>query len=159
MKREIKTGLNPQRNWALESWEKAAFIVVFCCISTSIRAQEERPIPSAISIEEKEENRIICMVEAPPEFIGGSKAMFKFLADNLHFTSDSTGIDGTIYVGFIVETDGSVSDVTIKRGLKSIAGEEAMRVVKLMSGKWKCGYQNGKPARVRFTLPIKIHLE
>jgi hypothetical protein len=59
----------------------------------------------------------------------------------------------------MVETDGTISEVTIKRGLKNVANEEAMRVVKLMSGKWKCGYQNGKPARIRFTLPIKIHLE
>jgi hypothetical protein len=161
MKKEIKREINFNENWALKSSKKAVFILAFCCISTFMKAQEERPIPVENPEEsnKKDDVRCILVIEPTPEFIGGSKAMFKFLNENLHFTSDSTGIDGTIYIGFMVEIDGSISDVTIKRGLKNVVNEEALRVAKLMSGKWKCGYQNGKPARVYYTIPIKIHLE
>ena len=157
MKKEIKTVFNCVKNWQLN----LLFMLVFCIITMPIKAQEERPLRFENSDESKKKDNFICTLvsEPSPEFIGGSKAMFKFLSENLHFTSDSTRIPRTIYVGFVVETDGSISEVTIRRGSTNAANEEAMRVVKLMSGKWKCGYQNGKPARVRFTLPIKFCLE
>jgi Gram-negative bacterial TonB protein C-terminal len=162
MKKEIKAISVYALKSASNLWIKATSMLAFSLFSMPIKAQQERPIPLANTVEstQKKDNFLCIYVSEPaPEFIGGSKALFKFLGENLHFTSDSTGTDETIYVGFVVETDGSISDVTIKRGLGNAANEEAVRVVKLMSGHWKCAIQNGKPVSVRFTLPIKIHLE
>ena len=68
-----------------------------------------------------------------------------------------SGITGTVYVQFVVEANGSISNVKLARGIGGGCDEEAMRVVKAMP-KWKPGKQNGRPVRVSFTLPIKFLL-
>lgn len=98
------------------------------------------------------------VAESQPEFIGGPKAMFQFLSDNLKFPKGVCG-EGTVFVRFIVNFDGSLSDIHIKRGV-NIFNEEALRVVQLMSvGMWKGAKQNGKPTTVAYTIPIKFRLE
>lgn len=101
----------------------------------------------------------ILLVEPNPEFIGGTKAMYQFLGENIKYPQTCRNIDGTVYVGFVVNTDGSITDVKVKRGVHADIDSEAVRVVQLMSGKWKPGMQNGKPARVSFLLPMKFRLE
>jgi Gram-negative bacterial TonB protein C-terminal len=98
------------------------------------------------------------VAETQPEFIGGQIAMFQFLSDNLKWPKDVCG-EGTVYVGFVVNFDGSLSDIHVKRGIH-IFNEEALRVVKLMSvGMWKGAKQSGKPTKVAYTIPIKFKLE
>jgi TonB family protein len=106
-------------------------------------------------------NKYICIliIEPNPEFIGGPKAMFQFLSENITYPKTARHVEGTVYTGFVVNKDGSLTDVKVKRGVHPDIDSEAVRVVKLMSGKWKAGIQNGKPARVAFTLPIKFRLE
>jgi hypothetical protein len=140
---------------------KATALMAFSLLATGVQAQDDEkrvPIPSIHGDPPKERDLIICPVEKQPEFIGGHKAMFKFLSDNIHYPNNIDNFYGTLYIGFVVETDGTLSDVSIKRGIKPM-DEEAIHVVKLMSGKWTCGYQNGKPVRVAYTIPIKICLE
>ena len=101
----------------------------------------------------------ILLVEPNPEFIGGTKAMFEFLKENLKYPKNARDCEGTVYVGFVVKTDGNLTDVNVKRGLHPDIDDEAVRVVKMMSGKWKPGMQSGKPISVAYTIPIKFRLE
>ncbi len=102
---------------------------------------------------------IFTVVEDMPQYPGGDEARIKFLIDNMRYpqTAKDNGIQGTVYITFIVETDGSVSDVKVLRGMGSGLEEEAMRVVKLMP-KWKPGMQSGKAVRVQYNMPIRFTL-
>ena len=95
-----------------------------------------------------------------PRFEGGQTALFKFLSDNF-ILPDSTrhNFEGKIYVGFTVKKDGELTGIEVKRGLSKELNEEAIRVVKLTSGKWKPGIDNGVPKNMSYTIPIKIRLE
>lgn len=86
--------------------------------------------------------------------------MMKFLGSNIQYPAEAKakGVEGLVVLQFIVETDGSISDVTIVKKLGNGTDEEAARVVKLTSGKWKAGAQNGEPVRVRYTLPVRFAL-
>ena len=142
---------------------KAATLLALSLIPTALSAQEEQqrvPIPTVLTEEKPSEKEIIfgIIIEQQPEFIGGQKAMFKFLADNICYPND-TCTEGTVYVRFVVNIDGTFTNVEVKRGFAKSFDEEALRVVKLMSGKWKGGYQGGKPAKVTYILPIKFKLE
>jgi protein TonB len=112
---------------------------------------------SAIAQNSSEE--IFSVVEAAPTFVGGDEARIKFISKNLKYPSAAIdqNIQGTVYVSFVVETDGSITNVTLKRDIGGGCGEEAMRVVKLMP-KWNPGKQKGKFVRVQFILPIKFIL-
>ena len=98
--------------------------------------------------------------EVNPDFEGGPRAMFQFLADNIQYPKKSrrNGEEGIVYVGFVIDKTGDVVDVKVKRGVSPLIDEEAMRVVKLMP-KWKAGKQDGAFVRVAFTLPIKFALQ
>jgi TonB family protein len=97
--------------------------------------------------------------EQMPEFEGGQKEMFQFLMKNVKYPKDAreNGVEGTVYVGFVVSKTGEIEDVKIRRGFK-LLNEEAIRVVKLMP-KWKAGKQDGELVSVSYTLPIKFKLE
>jgi periplasmic protein TonB len=140
------------------------FLFLFSINSIQINAQNVE-MPLQVYDPEKDvknKDNFICIltIEPIPEFIGGSKEMFEFLRTNICYPDSARvkGIDGTIYVGFTVEIDGTLTNIRIKRG-KNELNEESLRVVRLMSGKWKAGIQNGKPISTNFTLPIKFHLE
>jgi len=86
--------------------------------------------------------------------------MMNFLANNLTYPEQARRqkIEGRVFVNFVVEKDGSVSNVKILRGIGAGCDEEAKRVVELMP-KWTPGYQRGQAVRVSFNLPIKFALE
>ena len=81
------------------------------------------------------------------------------MVDNLSYPQEALdeGIQGTVYVSFIVEKDGSISHIKVLRDIGGGCGEEAMRVVALMP-KWEPGTQRGKPVRVQFNMPVKFTL-
>jgi TonB family protein len=99
-------------------------------------------------------------VEQMPQFAGGEGAMLQFLGSNIQYPSDAKakGVEGLVVLGFVVETDGTISELQTIKSLGHGTDEEAMRVVKLTSGKWTPGRQNGKVLRVRYTLPIRFAL-
>jgi TonB family protein len=105
--------------------------------------------------------RVFNVVDKLPEFKGGQMQMFRFLANNIKYPkyARGNGIEGTIYIGFVVEKNGILSNINIKRGVSDDCNEEALRVLKLMQGKWDAGSFNGQKVRVAFTLPIKFKLE
>ena len=100
------------------------------------------------------------IVEEMPRFPGGDEAMFKFIAKNVQYPKEAKDkeIQGRVFLSFVVEKDGSVSNVEVKRGIGGGCDEEAVRVVKAMP-KWKPGKQEGKPVRVSFTLPFNFKLD
>lgn len=93
-----------------------------------------------------------------PIYPGGIEKMFEFIADNLHWPGDDDScIQGRVVVSFIVEKDGSLTDVKVVRSLDPSFDKEAVRIVKSMP-KWESGMWNGKPARVKFIVPIRFRL-
>lgn len=99
-------------------------------------------------------------VENQPEFTGGETELFKYLAANLKYprAAVEANIQGTVYITFIVEENGSISNVIPARTIGGGCDEEAVRVIKNMP-RWKPGKQYGRPVRVRFNIPVKFSLE
>ncbi len=95
------------------------------------------------------------IVEQMPEFPGGEEKLFEYLGTNIKYPSMAreNGIMGTVYITFVVEGNGEVTEVKKLRGIGGGCDEEAMRVVKAMPS-WKPGRQNGKLVRVEYNLPI-----
>lgn len=108
----------------------------------------------------EESETAFTLVEEMPSFPGGETARNKFLAENVVYPQLATesGIEGTVYVSFIVDTKGNITEVKVLRGIGGGCDEEALRVIKLMP-RWKPGRQNGKFVRVLFNMPIyfKLH--
>jgi protein TonB len=117
------------------------------------------PVMKQVEEEEVEEQQIFMVVENAPAFPGGDGARMKFLQDNIKYPqmARDSGIQGTVYVTFVVERNGNVTDVKILRGIGGGCDEEAVRVVQNMP-KWEPGKQRGKPVRVQFNMPIKFTL-
>jgi protein TonB len=101
-------------------------------------------------------------VEEMPGFPGGEEALFKYLGKNINYPAmeKDAGISGTVYVYFVINKEGRVSNTEIKRGVKGGPGldKEALRVISNMPA-WSVGKQNGRPAAVQFTLPVKFVLK
>ncbi len=99
-------------------------------------------------------------VDIMPTFKGGEDAMFKFLSDHIVYPqmAKETNISGTVGVTFVVEKDGSITNIALLNDIGGSCGEEAMRVVKMMP-RWNGGRQNNIPVRVQFVLPVKFVLE
>ena len=94
-------------------------------------------------------------VEVMPEFPGGIAAMNDFIYTNIKYPKDAIKqeVGGRVIVMFVVETDGSLSNVRVARKVFPSLDDEAVRVVKSMP-KWKPGKEKGRPVRVNFTMPI-----
>lgn len=105
------------------------------------------------------EDSIFKVVEKMPLFNGGKEELYSYLGKNIKYPEEAKqkGIEGTVFVTFVVEKDGSVTNVKILRGIGAGCDEEAYRVVQTMP-RWTPGYQDGKPVRVSFNLPIKYKL-
>jgi len=104
-------------------------------------------------------NMLYDRVEKEPEFPGGMQKFYAFLTENIKYPADARrdNIQGRVAVSFVVETDGSLSDVKAPRAISPSLGEEAVRVVS-QSPKWKPGIQNGRPVRVFYTVPVNFDL-
>jgi len=96
---------------------------------------------------------IFSRVEHTPEFPGGMKKFYKFLAANIKYPQDVGDTYGKVFLEFIVEKDGSLSRIHVIRGLQPELDAEAIRVLEL-SPKWNPGTQNGRIVRVYYDIPI-----
>ena len=110
--------------------------------------------------EEFVEEEIFTIVQDMPSFPGGDAAMLSYLGKNIKYpnVAKESGIQGTVYVTFVVEKDGSVSNVKVLRGIGGGCDEEAIRVVKSMP-RWTPGKQRGKPVKVQYNLPCRFVLQ
>jgi protein TonB len=111
-------------------------------------------------IEQKVEAEIFTVVEEQPSYPGGEEGRMRYLQENIKYPEEAKelGIQGRVFVTFVVEVDGSITDVRVLRGIGGGCDEEAVRVVKAMP-KWVPGKQRGVPVRVQFNLPIKFTLQ
>ncbi|HWD89210.1 MAG TPA: TonB family protein [Mucilaginibacter sp.] len=96
-------------------------------------------------------------VEVMPQFPGGEAAWQKFLQKHLHYPPQAidAGIGGKVFISFIVETDGHLSDITLVRGVGYGLDDEAIRVMNI-APKWTPGIQNGRKVRVRYMMPFNF---
>jgi protein TonB len=116
-------------------------------------------LPEIIDIE-NEDPIPFSRIEEKPSFIGGDIALMKHLAACIKYPriARESGIQGTIGVYFIIEKDGSLSDIRLERGIGGGCDEEALRCIQAMP-KWKPGKQRGKAVRVSFIQPIRFYLQ
>ena len=107
-----------------------------------------------------EEYKVFEVVEQMPSFPGGDVALMQYLSKNIKYppVAEEMGIQGRVICTFVVERDGSVSDIRIKRSVDPSLDKEAMRVVSAMP-KWIPGRQNGQMVRVKYTLPVTFRLQ
>jgi len=107
----------------------------------------------------QQEEEVFHVVETQPEYPGGENAMLKFIKDNLVYpeSAKKNGVEGVVYVNFIIEKDGSISNVKVLRGISAECDNEIIRVVNLMPN-WSPGMQRGRPVRVYFNLPFRFKL-
>ena len=106
-----------------------------------------------------EEDVIHIVVESMPEFPGGMAGLGKYLGIKIKYPemAKEAGILGTVYVTFVVDKKGRISDVKLLRGIGGGCDEEAIRVIKSMP-RWKAGKQRGKAVQVQFNLPVRFDL-
>ncbi len=99
-------------------------------------------------------------VEQMPTFPGGDAARNEFLSRTIRYpaAAEENGIQGRVVVQFVVEKDGSISNVNVVRSVDPSLDKEAIRVVKAMP-RWIPGKQNGSPVRCKFTLPVSFKLQ
>ena len=116
-------------------------------------------LPSGGGEETEEESKIFVAVEKQPKFPGGKSELFRYLRNEIEYprSAKEAGIEGTVIVNFVVNKDGSITDVKVGRGVTDKLNQEALRVVKQMPD-WKPGKQRGKPVRVRYRVPIRFSL-
>ena len=100
------------------------------------------------------------MVEQQPDYPGGMTALRDFLSKNLNYPRDaaSAGVAGKVFISFVVNTDGSLTEIQVLKGIGFGCDEEAVRVMRKMP-RWKPGKQSGRTVRVKFNLPISFTLE
>ena len=107
-----------------------------------------------------EETKIFTVVEQMPMYPGGDAALMGYLRDNIHYptVAAENGVHGRVVVGFVVERDGSITDVKVLRSVDPSLDREAMRVVKSMP-RWTPGKQNGSAVRVKYQVPVTFRLQ
>ena len=123
-----------------------------------LKAKEDIKAPEPPKHEE--ETKTFTVVEQMPLFPGGDAALMAYLRDNIHYptVAAENGVQGRVVVGFVVERDGSITDVNVLRSVDPSLDREAMRVVKGMP-RWTPGKQNGSAVRVKYQVPVTFRLQ
>ena len=156
-------------NYSLILTSVALIMLLFSCgesereeaASTANSNTESAETRAEKSLSKKEfTGKVYDIVEQMPEYPGGLTALMNYLRVNIRYpaAAQKAGIEGRVIVSFIVEPNGSVSNVEIVRSVDTDLDQEALRVVRQMP-KWKPGKQDGSTVRVKFHLPIKFMLE
>ena len=108
----------------------------------------------------EEETKVFDVVEQMPQFPGGPNALFEYLSKNIKYpaVAEENGIQGRVVATFVVERDGSITDVKVIKSVDPSLDKEAIRVLKSMP-KWIPGKQNGSAVRVKYTVPVTFRLQ
>lgn len=112
-------------------------------------------IKNDVEVVEENPNQIYTSVQVLPEFPGGMAGFAKYVQKNYRVPEVDSDISGNVFVNFVVEKDGSLTDIKVVRDLGYGTGKEAIRMLK-GAPKWKPGIQNGKAVRVSYNLPIRL---
>ena len=126
-------------------------LMAVCCLVT---ASAQKTVVS------QKNQKVYDVAEQMPEYPGGMPAMFEFLMENMKYPKDAEKqkVEGRVMVMFVVETDGSISDVKVAKKTFPSLDAEAVRVVQSMP-KWTPGRDKGKVVRVQYTLPVSFRLK
>ena len=127
--------------------------------TTAVTPQQEEPVydMGPTQLADGEEANV---ADESPEYPGGMEALYKYLAENIHYPEQAKNdqIQGRVVISFVVEKDGGISDAKVVRGIGGGCDEEALRVVNAMP-KWTPGKMRGEVVRVNFHLPITFKLQ
>ena len=150
---------------ALAALPVAAVLVMAGCQPANGEAVEQEEIPfEATNVDESapldaNTDEVFKVVEVDPEFPGGEEALYKYLAENIKYPvmAKNNKVEGRVYITFVIEKDGNVSDAKVLRSDNEELNAEALRVINAMP-KWKPGMQQGVPVRVQYNIPITFKL-
>jgi TonB family protein len=131
-------------------------------VETNVEADQNEVVEGEKepAIEEEGEDEIFAIVEEMPQFPGGEVKLMEFIAQNIKYPqiARESGIQGRVFIGFVVEPDGSISNVKLLRGIGGGCDEEAIRVINSMP-KWRPGKQHGKTVRVAYQIPVIFKMQ
>jgi len=144
----------------------ALSLTLFACSNSTQPAKVVTPSKSSQAVATKttpaqaDTSKIFNIVEKMPEYPGGINALMHYLATNIKYPAEArkAGIQGKVFVNFIVEKDGSISHVKVLKGIGYGCDKEAVKAVENMP-RWIPGQQKGKPVRVEYNLPVKFSLQ
>ncbi len=145
---------------------KKVFTMAAVCVTAGVftasaqQAKVPPPPPPPPQPPQQKENKVYSEVETQPAFPGGIPGFGEYLSKAIKYpeVDRKNKLTGKVFVTFVVERDGSVTDVVAVRGPSETLKAEAKRVMQA-SPKWKPGIQNGKPVRVKYTVPINFTLD
>jgi TonB family C-terminal domain len=111
------------------------------------------------AIAQQDTSTVFTMVETPPKFPGGDEKLMQFISQNINYPKDAqeAGVQGRVILSYVVNKDGSVSDIKVARSIHPSLDAEAIRVIKSMP-EWTPGKQRGETVRVKYTIPITFSL-
>ena len=136
------------------------FLIICFAVLASVNSfsQESVVVPDPYS-DSLQAEEIYDIVEVSAEYPGGVEKLMKYIMTNINYPPETNGYSsqGTVYVGFVIEMNGSITNVKILKGIQADLDKEAKRVVKDMPN-WKPGQNRGKVVRSRCTLPIKFRM-
>ena len=143
-----------------------ALLLMVGCQPANGEAVEQEEIPfEATKVDESaplaaNTDEVFKVVEVDPEFPGGEEALYKYLAENIKYPvmAKNNKVEGRVYITFVIEKDGTVSDAKVLRSVNEELDAEALRVINAMP-KWKPGMQQGVPVRVQYNIPITFKLQ
>jgi periplasmic protein TonB len=124
-------------------------LFVFSFLSLNVFGQDQTDRDSAI----------YTMVEQMPEFPGGQDALFSYIKTNLSYPAEArkNGKEGKVYIKFVVDQEGKITDAAVARGVDPLLDAEALRIVNSLPD-WKPGFQGGKAVKVSYMLPFSFTL-
>lgn len=128
---------------------------LFGQVDTVTQEPEAIPTPNAVPATDQ----VYTIVEEMPVFPGGENAMFTAMTKQIRYPDSAvkSGVQGVVYVTFVVEVDGSISNIKVLRGIGGGCDEEAVRFIRNMPP-WTPGRQNGQPVRTQYNMPIRFTL-
>lgn len=145
--------------------KQVIFLLFLALAPSALFAQFEddhtaKPNPPALDEKPGNEVEVYTVVEEMPEFPGGQAALMVYLQKNITYPAGARelGIQGKVFLSFVVDATGKVKDVKVVRGVDPSLDQEALRVVKAMP-LWKPGKQSGRPVATMFNLPVNFKLQ
>ena len=140
--------------------KRTILTVVLATLCCGAMAQHEIGTTDEVTKPAEDEVFMLINVDEEPEFPGGIEAMYCYLASNIVYPDEAKAenIQGLVMVNFVIEKDGSVSNIKLLRDIGGGCGDEAVRVVQAMP-RWKPGHQSGRRVRTSFNLPVNFKLD
>jgi len=138
---------------------KYALVVPVIALAIVATASKNVAIEKTSPTIQKGEDKVYDKVDVMPEFKGGEQKLFKYLGTNIKYPekAKSSGLEGTVYVSFVIDKKGKISETTILKSVSPSLDEEAKRVISGMP-KWKAGKHKGKKVSVKYIIPIAFKL-